>query len=184
MLCRLGPLLVVLLGFATACGSSVVTGTGGGSSSSASSTGAGGASTASFDEFCDGYEAAAAAQSCTVKLDAAECKARAECDALLIHHPGDSFFDCLVAEPCGCLGPLYKGVTAPGYMPTAADATFRDKCTMSPSDCPLFEDLCLAGALFTDEALTKMTACFDLSTCGDMQACLDQTYMRCADLVY
>ncbi|MFS8068943.1 MAG: hypothetical protein ACMG6S_21490 [Byssovorax sp.] len=186
MTSRIALALVAVLCVCAACGETVVAPPGSGGAGSSSSSGVGGGATESkFDQYCEARTAAKAAASCPAKVDVDECKARADCEAILLYHPGDPLFDCPVEDPCNtsCLGVLLY-VSDPDPVVTPADAAFRKQCVPRRLECKLFEDLCLAGALFKDEALEKMTACFALPTCEEVQGCIATSYMRCADVIY
>lgn len=114
--------------------------------------------------------------------DTAACKASAQCDSMLLHHPGGPLFDCL-ADSCSmyaCLPTPYDDYLL-SVEHTEAAKEFEERCG---TGCPVFEDFCLAGALFTDEALETMTKCFDLASCEEVKSCALETYAPCTAWVY
>ncbi|XXT23923.1 hypothetical protein WME94_20510 [Sorangium sp. So ce429] len=132
-----------------------------------------------YDAFCDA-QAACKAES-GPSYDTAACKASARCDSTLLHHPGGPLFDC--ADSCSleeCLRDLY-GDYLFSVEHTEAAREFQERCG---TGCPVFEDFCMAGALFTDEALETMTKCFDLASCEEVKSCALETYAPCTAWVY
>jgi hypothetical protein len=133
-----------------------------------------------FEQFCEA-SSTAAAEECSSTFDVEHCKESEACDSMLLHHPGGEVFNCLAESPCGpCLDSVYVGADL-----TQAGKAFAEQCGKKNNEgCPLFEDLCFAGALFNDDALATMTACLDLATCGEVQACIDASYTRCVGWAY
>lgn len=172
---------------ASACSGNVtVDGSGGGGeggSGGAPGGGGGGAEPGPYDAFCAAQ--AACKSDLGVSFDTAACEASAQCDSMLLHHPGGPLFDCL-AEHCSletCLLGVYSDYS--GSEHTGAAEEFEERCGAAlQGGCPVFEDFCSAGALFTDEALETMTKCFDLPLCEEMKSCALETYALCTGWVY
>ncbi len=178
-LARLSCLLVCAF---AACGGSARDERGDQPAGSGGSGGSGGSSQSAFEQFCDARGAAVTEQ-CGEHFDVDRCKAGADCGPMLLHNPGSPLFQCLLDDACGggCLITHYS----PPLDLSEAGETFAARCSDKKQEgCALFEDLCFAGALFTDEALGVMSACLDLATCEDVQACIDASYMRCTAWVY
>lgn len=182
--------LVALVALAAACSGKVVPGEagGGGTAGTGAAGAAGGGEGGSGVGVVDPgpYEAFCQAQTaCKPSFDQAACEASAACDSLLLHHPGGPLFECLLDE-CGvgsCVLSVYSDHAMEPH--TAAAQAFQDGCVNALNEgCPVFEDFCLAGALFTDEALVTLTACFDLPTCDELKACALQTYAPCTAWLY
>jgi hypothetical protein len=118
-------------------------------------------------------------------FDTAACEASAQCDSMLLHHPGGPLFDCL-AEACSldaCLLSVYEDYFDSEH--TAAAKAFQERCGLAIQDgSTVFEDYCVAGALFTDEALETMTQCFELPTCAEVKTCALETYALCTGWLY
>ncbi|WP_437660017.1 hypothetical protein [Sorangium sp. So ce1182] len=135
-----------------------------------------------YDAFCDA-QAACKAESGS-SYDTAACKASAQCDSMLLHHPGGPLFDCL-ADSCPadlCLSTVYwEYINYSRVEHTEAAKEFEERCGKG---CPVFEDFCMAGALFTDEALETMIKCFDLASCEEVKSCALETYAPCTAWVY
>ncbi|WP_437303781.1 hypothetical protein [Sorangium sp. So ce388] len=135
-----------------------------------------------YDAFCDA-QAACEAES-GPSYDTAACKASAQCDSMLLHHPGGPLFDCLAdsCSPSLCLTNVYLDYSGRSTLEhTEAAKEFEERCG---TGCPVFEDFCMAGALFTDEALETMTKCFDLANCEEVKRCALETYDPCTAWVY
>ena len=169
----------LVLGVCAACGGGADEEGDGGPGGSG---GSGGASESALAQFCEA-RGVAVAEACGEVFNVERCKAGADCGPMLLNKPGDPLFECLLDSGCGgsCLVDLY----GPGIKLTPTGEMFGMQCSAKKMEgCALFEDLCLAGALFTDEALKTMGACFDLPACEEVQACIDASYMRCTAWVY
>ncbi|WP_437852220.1 hypothetical protein [Sorangium sp. So ce363] len=167
---------------ASACsGNLTVDGSGGSGGVGGAGAGGGGAEPGLYDAFCDAR--AACKWDFGASNDTAACKASAQCDSMLLHHPGGPLFDC--ADSCSlgeCLTTVYFDYLDYSRVEhTEAAKEFEERCG---TGCPVFEDFCMAGALFTDEALETMTKCFDLASCEEVKSCALETYAPCTAWVY
>ncbi|WP_437970601.1 hypothetical protein WMF04_15495 [Sorangium sp. So ce260] len=179
-------LAIGALGMASACSGDVAVdrpgGSGGSGGVGGAGAGGGGAEPGLYDAFCD-TQAACKAES-GPSYDTAACKASAQCDSTLLHHPGGPLFDCL-ADSCSpnlCLTTVYLDYLDYSRVEhTEAAKEFEERCG---TGCPVFEDFCMAGALFTDEALETMTKCFDLPSCEQVKSCALETYAPCTAWLY
>lgn len=146
--------------------------------------GTGGGVPGPYEAFCDAKASCNGGQGASFDYDL--CVGSATCDSVLLHHPGGELFACLSEGTCsfdGCLPDLYFDYSSSDHTPAAQ--AFQDGCVAAiEAGCPVFEDFCLAGALFTDEALVTMTGCFDLPSCDELRACALSTYAPCTGWVY
>lgn len=170
-----------------ACSGNVDAGDPGGSGGTGGNGGTGGAGGAAepglYDAFCEAQATCKADGG--QEYDAAACKASAQCDSRLLHHPGGPLFECL-GQACSvtaCLPDVY--ISYSSSEPTSAALDFEDRCKSAlEQGCGVFEDFCFAGALFADEALAEMTECFDLPTCDETKSCALETYSFCLGWLY
>ncbi|MEZ4442802.1 MAG: hypothetical protein R3B72_27145 [Polyangiaceae bacterium] len=182
----------VVVALLAACGGTTVVDGGDGASDASSgstSSGGGASSTSTGSSSSTGGEspwvAFCAAATATPGLncadDAARCEASEACEDNLRYGPGSPLFDCIAADSCdNCLIEAYDTSTF-----TPAGLELADACGSATAEgCGIFEDLCFAGALFTDAYLDQMLACYALPSCPAIESCVLDLYGPCVGWVY